>query len=50
VIRAAFSPLERIMLRMLGIRQFLLLQRAGVYLQPEPGHAAADARGLDGSD
>jgi len=28
---AAFSPLERIMLRMLGIRQFLLLQRA----QPE---------------
>jgi deazaflavin-dependent oxidoreductase (nitroreductase family) len=29
VIRAAFSPIERIMLRMLGIRQFLLLQRAG---------------------
>jgi deazaflavin-dependent oxidoreductase (nitroreductase family) len=28
VIRAAFSPVERIMLRMLGIRQFLLLQRA----------------------
>lgn len=29
VIRAAFSPLERLMFRMLGIRQFLLLQRAG---------------------
>jgi hypothetical protein len=28
VIRVAFSPVERIMLRMLGIRQFLLLQRA----------------------
>jgi deazaflavin-dependent oxidoreductase (nitroreductase family) len=29
VIRAAFSPIERIMFRMLGISQFLLLQRAG---------------------
>ena len=29
VIRDAFSPVERIMLRMLGIRQFLLLQRVG---------------------
>jgi deazaflavin-dependent oxidoreductase (nitroreductase family) len=28
VIRAAFGPVERIMFRMLGIRQFLLLQRA----------------------
>jgi hypothetical protein len=28
VIGAAFSPVERIMLRVLGIRQFLLLQRA----------------------
>ena len=28
VIHAAFSPLERIMLRMLGIRQFLLLKLA----------------------
>ena len=28
VIRAAFSPVERTMLRMLGIKQFLLLQRA----------------------
>ena len=26
---AAFGPVERIMFRMLGIRQFLLLQRAG---------------------
>ena len=29
VIREAFSPLERAMFRMLGIRQFLLLRRAG---------------------
>jgi hypothetical protein len=28
VIRAAFSPVERIMLRMLGIRQFLLLRKS----------------------
>src|SRR5215469_16485040 len=28
VIHAAFSPVERIMLRMLGIKQFLLLHRA----------------------
>ena len=35
VIRAAFSPVERAMFRMLGIRQFLLLQRAG---QPSRDH------------
>lgn len=29
VLRAAFSPVVRVMFRMLGIRQFLLLQRAG---------------------
>jgi deazaflavin-dependent oxidoreductase (nitroreductase family) len=29
VIRAAFNPVERSMFRMLGIRQFMLLQRAG---------------------
>jgi deazaflavin-dependent oxidoreductase (nitroreductase family) len=29
VIHAAFGPAERAMLRMLGIRQFMLLQRAG---------------------
>ena len=28
LIRAAFSPVERIMLRMLGIKQFLLLRKA----------------------
>jgi deazaflavin-dependent oxidoreductase (nitroreductase family) len=29
VIRAAFGPVERTMFRMLGIRQYLLLRRAG---------------------
>ena len=29
VVRAAFGPVERAMFRMLGIRQFLLLRRAG---------------------
>lgn len=29
VLHAAFGPVERVMFRMLGIRQFLLLQRAG---------------------
>jgi len=29
VIRAAFGPAERVMFRMLGIRQYLLLRRAG---------------------
>jgi len=29
VIRTAFSPVERAMFRMLGIRQYMLLQRAG---------------------
>jgi deazaflavin-dependent oxidoreductase (nitroreductase family) len=29
VIRAAFGPVERAMFRMLGIRQYLLLRRAG---------------------
>ena len=29
VVRAAFGPVERAMFRMLGIRQYLLLRRAG---------------------
>jgi hypothetical protein len=29
VVRAAFGPVERAMFRMLGIRQYLLLHRAG---------------------
>jgi deazaflavin-dependent oxidoreductase (nitroreductase family) len=37
VIRGAFSPVERIMFRMLGIRQFLLLQRAGRLVPESPG-------------
>jgi deazaflavin-dependent oxidoreductase (nitroreductase family) len=29
VVRAAFGPMERVMFRMLGIRQYLLLRRVG---------------------
>ena len=29
VVRAAFGPVQRVMFRMLGIRQYLLLRRAG---------------------
>jgi hypothetical protein len=29
MVRAAFGPVERAMFRMLGIRQYLLLRRAG---------------------
>ena len=48
VVRSAFSPVERAMFRMLGIKQFLLLQRDASPTDADP--EAMERFGREGGD